>query len=193
MQRLMEIPGIGPTIATALVAAVGTGSSFGKRCDLAAWFGMVPRQITTGGNFGLKVGIVGRGKFGGRVLELVAELPELEKVICVLLAARRQLSEGFAKLHREVVKIAMGDTVCMRLMTFPGVGAVSSLAFVSIIDIPARFRRSRAVRPVLGLTPVLNQSGERRQQLPLALCTWNKGAPAAGARADQALSRCGAA
>ena len=37
MQRLMEIPGIGPTIATALVAAVGTGSSFGKGRDLAAW------------------------------------------------------------------------------------------------------------------------------------------------------------
>ena len=49
MQRLMEIPGIGPTIATALVAAVGTGSSFGKGRDLAAWLGLVPRQITTGG------------------------------------------------------------------------------------------------------------------------------------------------
>lgn len=49
MQRLMEIPGVGPTIATALVAAVGTGSSFGKDRDLAAWLGLVPRQITTGG------------------------------------------------------------------------------------------------------------------------------------------------
>lgn len=39
MQRLMEIPGIGPTIATALVAAVGTGGSFGKGRDLAAWLG----------------------------------------------------------------------------------------------------------------------------------------------------------
>lgn len=43
MQRLMEIPGIGPTIATALVAAVGTGSRFGKGRDLAAWRGLVPR------------------------------------------------------------------------------------------------------------------------------------------------------
>ena len=49
MQRLMEILGIGPTIATALVAAVGTGSSFGKGRDLAAWLGLVPRQVTTGG------------------------------------------------------------------------------------------------------------------------------------------------
>jgi len=49
MRRLMEIPGVGPTLATALVAAVGTGSSFGKGRDLAAWLGLMPRQITTGG------------------------------------------------------------------------------------------------------------------------------------------------
>lgn len=49
MRRLMENPGIGPTIATALVAAVGTGGSFSKGRDLAAWLGLVPRQITTGG------------------------------------------------------------------------------------------------------------------------------------------------
>lgn len=45
----MEIPGVGPTIAPALVAAIGTGSSFEKGRDLAAWLGLVPRQITTGG------------------------------------------------------------------------------------------------------------------------------------------------
>jgi transposase len=62
MQRLMEIPGIGPTIATALVAAVGTGSSFGKGRDLAAWLGLVPRQITTGG----KAMLTGISKHGNR-------------------------------------------------------------------------------------------------------------------------------
>ena len=64
MRRLMEIPGIGPTIATALVAAVGTGSSFGKGRDLAAWLGLVPRQITTGG----KAKLVGISKHGNRYL-----------------------------------------------------------------------------------------------------------------------------
>ena len=49
MRRLMEIPGVGPTIATALVAAVGNAKTFGKGRDLAAWLGLVPRQITTGG------------------------------------------------------------------------------------------------------------------------------------------------
>lgn len=64
MQRLMEIPGIGPAIATALVAAVGTGSSFGKGRDLAAWLGLVPRQITTGG----KAKLIGISKHGNRNL-----------------------------------------------------------------------------------------------------------------------------
>ncbi|MCD1620870.1 IS110 family transposase [Salipiger manganoxidans] len=64
MQRLMEIPRIGPTIATALVAAVGTGSSFGKGRDLAAWLGLVPRQVTTGG----KAKLIGISKHGNRYL-----------------------------------------------------------------------------------------------------------------------------
>lgn len=58
----------------------------------------------------------------------------------------------------------------MRLMTIPGVGAVTSLAFVSTIDIPARFRRSRAVGPILGLTPALNQSGESQRVGRVSLC-----------------------
>lgn len=64
MQRLMEIPGVGQTIASALVAAVGTGSSFIKGHDLAAWLGLVPRQITTGG----KAKLIGISKHGNRYL-----------------------------------------------------------------------------------------------------------------------------
>jgi transposase len=45
-------------------------------------------------------------------------------------------------------------------MTVPSVGPVVSLAFVSTVDIPTRFRHSRTVGAVLGLTPVLKQSGE---------------------------------
>ncbi|MFD2143769.1 transposase [Ancylobacter oerskovii] len=45
-------------------------------------------------------------------------------------------------------------------MAIPGVGPVTSRAFVSTIDVPARFKTSKAVGPSLGLTPVLHQSGE---------------------------------
>ncbi|MHC2303202.1 transposase [Rhizobium mongolense] len=45
-------------------------------------------------------------------------------------------------------------------MTIPGVSPVVALAFTSTVDVPARFRNYKAVGPALGLTPVLNQSGE---------------------------------
>jgi transposase len=48
-QRLTEIPGVGPVTATALIAAVGNGSTFGKGRNLAAWMGIVPGEYSTGG------------------------------------------------------------------------------------------------------------------------------------------------
>ena len=48
-QRLMSIPGIGPIISTAMVAAIGTGEAFGRGRDFGAWLGLVPRQYSTGG------------------------------------------------------------------------------------------------------------------------------------------------
>ena len=47
-ERLMTIPGIGPIISSAMVAAIGTGDGFVKGRDFAAWLGLVPRQISTG-------------------------------------------------------------------------------------------------------------------------------------------------
>ena len=47
-ERLMTVPGIGPIISSAMVAAIGTGDVFSKGRDFAAWLGLVPRQISTG-------------------------------------------------------------------------------------------------------------------------------------------------
>ncbi len=55
-------------------------------------------------------------------------------------------------------------------MTIPGVGPVTAVAFVSTIDIPARFRNSRAVGAALGLTPVLHQSGESKRVGRISQC-----------------------
>jgi transposase len=46
--HLMSVPGIGPIIASATVAAVGNGTAFAKGRDFAAWFGLVPKQMSTG-------------------------------------------------------------------------------------------------------------------------------------------------
>ena len=48
-QRLMSVPGVGPLISTAVVAAVGSGEAFERGRDFGAWLGLVPRQYSTGG------------------------------------------------------------------------------------------------------------------------------------------------
>jgi transposase len=47
-ERLMTVPGIGPIISSATVAAIGTGDVFSKGRDFGAWLGLVPKQISTG-------------------------------------------------------------------------------------------------------------------------------------------------
>src|SRR5215467_1887396 len=47
-ERLMSVPGIGPIISSAMVAAIGTGEAFSKGRDFAAWLGLVPKQVSTG-------------------------------------------------------------------------------------------------------------------------------------------------
>jgi transposase len=121
-------------------------------------------------NFGLKVGVIGKVRFEDRIRELVAGLPELAELMDCLLAARQSLRERFTTLHRKVLAIVRDDDVCRRLMTIPGVGPVVSLAFSATIDIPARFKNSKAVGPALGLTPVLNQSGESNRIGRVSLC-----------------------
>ncbi len=59
-RRLIEVPGIGPLTATALVAAIDNAQAFSCGRDLAAWVGLVPRQATTGGKPRL-LGISKRG------------------------------------------------------------------------------------------------------------------------------------
>ena len=58
--RIRQIPGIGPIVATAIVAAIGNGAAFRKGRDFAAWLGFVPRQYSTGGKAKL-FGISKRG------------------------------------------------------------------------------------------------------------------------------------
>ncbi len=114
-------------------------------------------------NFGLKVGIARVGKFENHIDELLEAVPDLKEVIAPLLDARRKLREEFSRLHRKVLDIARDDDTCNRLMTIPGIGPVISLAYICTIDAPARFAKSRAVGPALGLTPVVNQSGESKR------------------------------
>ena len=63
-RRLEEIPGVGPIVATALVAEVGDWKAFSSGRSLAAWIGLVPKQHSTGG----KERLGGISKQGNRYL-----------------------------------------------------------------------------------------------------------------------------
>jgi transposase len=121
-------------------------------------------------NFGLKVGIVGKLKFETRIRELVENLPDLAILVEPLLVVRRVLREQIAVLHRRLLVIVRDDDVCRRLMTVPGVGPVVALTFRATLDVPARFRNSRAVGAALGLTPCKYQSGESDRTGGISRC-----------------------
>ena len=103
---LTTIPGIGPLNATALVAAIGRAETFGRGRDLAAWLGLVPRQMTTGG----KPKLLGISKRGNGYLRKMlihgarAALPTLSKSETPLGGWLRGLT---ARAHVNTVVVAL--------------------------------------------------------------------------------------
>lgn len=107
-RRLATIPGIGVLNATALAAAIGEGEMFARGRDLAAWLGLVPRQITTGGKPRL-AGITKRGNCYLRKLLIHgarAVLPTVSKSETPLGAWLRAL---LARMHKNAVVVALAN------------------------------------------------------------------------------------
>ena len=121
-------------------------------------------------NFGLKVGMIGTMKFEARIRELVERLPDLAVLVEPLLIVRRVIREQLGILHRRLLAIVRDDDVCRRLMTIPGVGPVVALTYRVTVDVPARFRNSKAVGAVFGLTPAKYQSGENDRTGAISRC-----------------------
>ncbi len=107
-RRLSTIPGIGVLNATALVAAVGNGQTFARGRDLAAWLGLVPRQITTGG----KPRLVGITKRGNKYLRKLiihgarAALPALANSATPLGGWLRALMQ---RVHKNAAVVALAN------------------------------------------------------------------------------------
>jgi transposase len=121
-------------------------------------------------NFGLKVGVVGKVRFEARIKELVENLPDLALLGEPLLIVRRVLREQLGILHRRLLAIVRDDEVCRRLMTNPGVGPVVALTYRATVDVPARFRKSKSVGAVFGLTCAKYQSGESERSGRISRC-----------------------
>ena len=95
--------------------------------------------------FGLKLaGRVTQASFERRALELVAATPRLAAMVQPMLAARAALRLQCAILHKMMLDVARRSSTCRRLMTVPGVGALTAVTYLTTIDDPERFRHSRS-------------------------------------------------
>jgi transposase len=110
-ERLMSIPGIGPIISSAMVAAIGTGDGFSTGRDFAAWLGLVPRQISTGDRT-----ILGKiSKRGNRYLRVL--FVQAAWVVLVKVKPNRWDGHGLKhwieaakkRLHHNVLAIALAN------------------------------------------------------------------------------------
>jgi len=102
-------------------------------------------------------------------------LPEhVERLLKVI----DSLNEQIKLADHELQELAEKDPICSRLMSVPGVGAVTSMRFVAAIDDVSRFPSAHAVESFLGLTPGENSSSERKQRTGIT-----KAGPAAVRRA----------
>jgi transposase len=106
--RIRKIPGIGPVVATAIVAAIGNGAAFSKGREFAAWLGIVPRQYSTGG----KAKLFGISKRGNAYLRRIL----IHGARAAVLHIKRDrapigawLDALDARAHKNVVVVAMAN------------------------------------------------------------------------------------
>ena len=110
--------------------------------------------------FGLVVEGARGGVFADRVEALVADRPEVAAVVRPMLGAWRGLRRQVAAYDVALRAEAKERHETRLLMSVPGVGAITALAFASAVEDPARSGRSRDVGAHFGLTPRRHQSGE---------------------------------
>jgi transposase len=101
---------------------------------------------------------------------LLENFPDLIPLVEPLLVVRRVLREQIGVLHRRLLAVVQDDEVCRRLMTVPGVEPVVALTYRATVDVPARFRRSKSVGAIFGLTPARDQSGETDRPGAISRC-----------------------
>ena len=109
--------------------------------------------------FGLLPGARRGLPFDRRVEARLAERDDLMPIVQPMLIAWRQLREQIAAFDKAVRALAKANPTCRLLMSVPGIGVVSGLAYVSTVEDPVRFARSRSVGAHIGLTPRQYQSG----------------------------------
>ena len=103
---------------------------------------------------------ISRLRFDETVRPIIEADEALTFAMMPMLHARGVLYDAFRVMEKRTYAASHKDPVCLLLMTAPGVGPVTALAFKAAIDDPTRFRSSRLVGSHFGLTPRRFQSGE---------------------------------
>lgn len=102
----------------------------------------------------------GSAKFAMRVQAALERHPELSAAITPLLDLIAMLNQQTGYLDAEIKSKATEQAACRLLMSVPGVGEVTAMAFVATVDNPSRFATSRSLGAYAGLTTRRHQSGE---------------------------------
>jgi len=115
--QLMTVPGIGPIIASAMVAAIGNGAAFAKGRDFAAWLGLVPKQMSTGDRT-----ILGRiTKRGNRYLRMLfiqgARAIQLHPASWAKHSFGPWLTAAARRLHCNVLTVALANKLARIALT----------------------------------------------------------------------------
>jgi transposase len=139
---------------------------------------------------GLKLGTPSRKLFGGRVRGLASADAAISDIVEPLLAVLDTMACQIERLTKHVLDAVKVEPICRRLMTVPGVGPLTALAFRATVDRPERFRRSRDVGAHLGLTPRRYQSGETDIQGRISRCGDELARTALYEAAHTLLTRC---
>jgi transposase len=110
--------------------------------------------------FGLLPGAMRGLRFDRKVEALLQDRSDVAPIVLPMLVAWRQLREQISAFDKAIRVLVRSNPTCRLLMSVPGVGVLSALAYFSTVEDPARFSRSRSVSAHLGLTPRQYQSGE---------------------------------
>ncbi|MCK1754144.1 transposase, partial [Bradyrhizobium sp. 137] len=92
--------------------------------------------------FGVVLAAGKGGTFDRAVLTRCPEDPLLRSAIDALLEAWRVAGERRQRLDSQLLRLARTDEACQRMITIPGVGAITALTFTTAVDDPNRFARS---------------------------------------------------
>jgi transposase len=136
-ERLMSVPGIGPIISSAMVAAIGAGDAFSKGRDFAAWLGLVPRQMSTGDRT-----ILGKiSKRGNRYLRVLF----VQAAWVVLIKPKSWERHGLKpwlepakkRLHHNVLAIALANKLARIAWSVLAHGRSFEVSKIEVVAQPA--------------------------------------------------------